>query len=404
METPTNDNRVTGVVDADNHYYEPDDAFVRHLDPAFAERALSIRRATDTDGRPYFGQQPLYYLERTPVDRMGRPGSWRHDKDGRYQPLPEDDLLTPGQIPHLFRQDARMAWMDEVGVEACVLWPSLALGIEVQMRDDPAACAANFSSFNRWLEEDWGFDFGERIFGAPWLTLIDLDTAIVELDSLIARGARAIAVLFAPVNGRSLGDPYFDPIWARCAEAGVPVGFHGAESGYNQLFSTQWGEAGRPAAHQQSPFQRAAFFERAIMDTLAAFVLHNVFGRHPGLQVMSIENGSAWVPYLLRVMDKAIKSGMYGPSLGGQVTERPSDIFRRHISVAPNDDDDIRGLVDLIGADRVLLGSDYPHPEGHEDPLHFLDGSGLTPEEVGLIAHDNTAELLRLQEASAAGG
>lgn len=385
---------VRTIIDVDNHYYEPDDAFVRHLDRAFADRSLTIRRTDGGDGRPYFGDEPLYYLERTPVDRMGRPGAWRRDRDGRYQPLPEDDLLSPGEIPHFFQRDARLAWMDDVGVEACVLWPSLALGVEVQMRDDPEACSANFSAFNRWLDEDWGFDFRHRILGVPWLTLVDLDAAVAELDRVLALGARFVAVLFAPVNGRSLGDPSFDPIWSRCAEAGVPVGFHGAESGYNQLFSTQWGEVARPAAHRQSAFQRAAFFERAIMDTLAALVLHNVFGRNPGLQVMSIENGSAWVPYLLRVMDKSVRSGMYGNWLGGTVTDRPSDVFRQHVSVAPHDDDDIRGLVDLIGADRVLLGSDYPHPEGHEDPIHFLDGAGLTPAELERVTWANASALL----------
>ena len=65
---------VTAVIDADNHYYEPDDAFLRHLDPVFSDRALHIRRSGDGTGRPYFGDQPLYYLERSPADRMGRPG------------------------------------------------------------------------------------------------------------------------------------------------------------------------------------------------------------------------------------------------------------------------------------------------------------------------------------------
>ena len=64
--------------------------------------------------------------------------------------------------------------------------------------------------------------------------------------------------------------------------------------------------------------------------------------------------------------------------------------------MAPYDDDDIRGLADLIGAGRILLGSDYPHPEGHPDPIHFLDGAGLTPSEIRLIAHDNAAALLGL--------
>lgn len=132
------------------------------------------------------------------------------------------------------------------------------------------------------------------------------------------------------------------------------------------------------------------------MDTLAALVLHNLFGRFPSLQAMSVENGSAWVPYLLRVMDKAEKTGSYGQWLGGRITDRPSEIFKRHVSVAPFDDDDIRGLIDALGADRVLFGSDYPHPEGVANPWDFLVGRDLREDELRRIARDNTAKLLAL--------
>ena len=176
----------------------------------------------------------------------------------------------------------------------------------------------------------------------------------------------------------------------------MPVAFHGAEAGYCDLFSDAFGERRRPPANQQSAFQRAVFWERPIMDTLAALVLHNLFGRFPSLQAMSVENGSAWVPYLLRVIDKAQKTGAYGEWLGGRVEELPSEIFRRHVSVAPFENDDIRELVDLLGADRVLLGSDYPHPEGLAEPLRFLEGHALSQEETRLISRENTARLLGL--------
>lgn len=384
------------VVDADNHYYEPDDAYTRHLEPEFADRALHIRRGDDGVGRPYFGNEPHYYLAQTPVDRMGRPGAWVHDKAGRYHLLPEDDMLAPGQIPHFARREARLAWMDAESIEATLLWPSLGLTVEHLMRDDPDACIANLRSFNRWLDDDWGFDFQQRIFGVPWITLIDLDAALAELEYVLDHGARVVTVLFAPVNGRSMGDPYFDPFWARLAEARVPLGLHGAESGYNELFSVQWGEPARPMAHQQSAFQRATLFERSIMDTMSALVLHNVFGRHPDLQVICVENGSAWVPYLLRVMDNGARTGEFGEWIGGKVDDVPSEIFKRHVSIAPFDDDDFRGIVDLLGADRVLLGSDYPHPEGYPVPVAMLDGIELTDGERALIAHDNAATLLKL--------
>jgi predicted TIM-barrel fold metal-dependent hydrolase len=217
-----------------------------------------------------------------------------------------------------------------------------------------------------------------------------------ELDYVLAHGARVVHQLFTPVNGRTVAHPDFDPFWARLAEADVPVAFHGAEAGYCDLFSAAYGEPRRPAAHHQSAFQRAVLWERPIMDVLASLVLHNLFGRFPTLRAMSIENGSAWVPYLLRVMDKAEKQGAYGNWLGGRITDHPSEIFKRHVSVAPNDDDDIRGLVDLIGATQVLLGSDYPHPEGFPEPRKFLEGHALSDAEAKLVARDNAIALLHL--------
>lgn len=384
------------LVDADNHYYEPDDAFTRFLGPAFAKRAVHIERDATGRGKPWVGRDPAYYLEMTPIDRIGRPGAVVADKDSRYRPLPDADMVEPGKVPRFYDREARLEWMDEEEIEAVVMWPSLGLGMEWQLRDDPAACVANLRSFNRWVDDAWGFDYRNRIFAVPTVTLVDLDEAVRELDTVLKLGARVVHVLFTPVNGRSIAHPDHDPFWARLAEAGVPVAFHGAEAGYCDLFSEAFGERRRPPAHQQSAFQRAVFWERPIMDTLAALVLHNLFGRFPGLQAMSVENGSAWVPYLLRVMDKAEKTGHYGNWLGGRIADRPSAIFRRHVSVAPFDDDDIRALIDAIGADRVLFGSDYPHPEGVANPWDFLTGRALSEAELRLVARDNTAKLLAL--------
>jgi predicted TIM-barrel fold metal-dependent hydrolase len=299
-------------------------------------------------------------------------------------------------VQRFYDRDERIRWMDEQEIEAVVMWPSLGLGVEWQLRDDPDACVANLRSFNRWIDESWGFDHQRRIFSVPTITLIDLEAALRELDRVLARGARVVHVLFTTVGGRTIGHPDFDPFWARLEEAGVPIAFHGAEAGYCDLFSAAYGERQRPPANQHSAFQRAVLWERPIMDTLAALILHNVFGRFPDLQAISLESGSAWVPYLLRVMDKAEHTGSDGEWIGGRITDRPSEIFRHHVSVAPFDDDDIRGLVDLLGADRVLLASDYPHPEGIAVPRSFLDGHGLSDEETRLVSRENAARLLDL--------
>jgi len=388
------------IVDADNHYYEPDDCFSRHIEPRFRDRCVRIVRDGGGPGRPHLGEAPMYFLVSNPADLVGRPGAVVARKDERYEPLPPDQLIRAREVAELMDRSARLDWMDARGIDAVLLFPSLALTVEHQLRDDTRVCVANLRAFNRWLDEDWGFSYRDRIVAVPFLTLVDLGSALSELEWVLDHGARAVHLLFAPVQGRSIADPYFDPFWARLSEAGIPVCFHGCDAGYSELFSVQFGEPPRPPAHAQSAFQRAFFYgERPIMDTLGCLVLHNLFGRFPTLQVMSIENGSAWVPYLLRVMDKAAKTGAQGRWLGGPVTERPSEIFKRHVSVAPFDDDDARALIDLIGADRVLLGSDYPHPEGYPEPREFFSGVPLSDDERRRIERANTARLLGLPTA-----
>jgi predicted TIM-barrel fold metal-dependent hydrolase len=133
------------------------------------------------------------------------------------------------------------------------------------------------------------------------------------------------------------------------------------------------------------------------METVGALILHNLFGRFPSLQVLSVENGSLWVPYVLKAMDKMKGMGRNGPWLGGRVEGRPSEIFKRHITVSPYHEEDIAALVELIGVDRVVLGSDYPHPEGLNNPADLADRLvTLEADEVRTIMRDNGRRLVGL--------
>src|SRR5207302_5459120 len=113
------------------------------------------------------------------------------------------------------------------------------------LKHDIGATMASLAAFNRWLEEDWGFAYQQRLVTAPMLSLADPAAALVELDSLIDRGARIIHIRPAPVPGehgasRSLGNKLHDPVWARLAEASIPVAFHLGDSGYNAFFAAAW--------------------------------------------------------------------------------------------------------------------------------------------------------------------
>ena len=131
------------------------------------------------------------------------------------------------------------------------------------------------------------------------------------------------------------------------------------------------------------------------MDTISSMVFHNFFGRFPNIDVMSVENGSLWVPYLLDAMDKMKGMGRNGPWPGGYVEGKPSEIVRRRVFVSPFHEEDLVALVGRIGASQVLFGSDYPHPEGLADPATFAEHlDGLPPGDVEQIMGGNTARLL----------
>jgi predicted TIM-barrel fold metal-dependent hydrolase len=380
-----------GLVDADNHYYEPRDFCTRHIEPRFRDRAVRV----DAEDRIWVGDAPFTFLANWDFDRHGRPGALREILRARKYDEAGESLVE--EIQPAFRdRQARLALMDEQGLEAALLFPTVGVCVEHFMKEDPEQLYANLRAFNRWLDEDWGFAHRDRIYGVPLLSLADLDRAVEELEFVLARGARVVSLRPGPAYGRSPADPHFDPFWARLDEAEVPVAFHISESGYNESMSVHFGEEPNPSSHLQSAFQWSCFYgDRPIMDTIAALIFGNLFGRFEKLQVLSVENGSLFVSYLMKVMDKMGGMGRNGPWPGGRIREKPSAILRRHVSVSPYHEEDVIALAREIGASRVLFGSDYPHMEGLAEPRDFRESiAGLEEAEQRLVLRENTLALL----------
>jgi len=389
------------LFDADNHYYEPRDCYTRHIEPRYRDRAIHVVPGPDGREKIMVGDKPFTFLAHHSFDRTAKPGALREMlRNMSHEGVRED--ASQDMKPEYVNRDARLALMDRQGVEAALLFPTLGVCVEQFMKDDPEQMYANVRSFNTWLDEDWGFAHEDRIFAVPLLDLLDLDLAVQELERVLHRGARAIAIRPGPAFGRSPADPFFDPFWARVNEARVLVCFHIAESGYNEMMSVHWGEDANPASHFQSAFQWTNFYgDRPIMDTVSALILHNLFGRFPNVNIASVENGSLWVGYLMKVMDKMKGMGRNGPWIGGYVKGRPSAILKRRVFVSPYHEEDIVGLAEQLGPTQVLLGSDYPHPEGLAEPRQFLETIDTLPEaDQRRIARDNLRTLLGMDRAA----
>jgi predicted TIM-barrel fold metal-dependent hydrolase len=377
------------VYDADEHYYEAEDALTRHL----PREHRGLVRWADIEGRRTLvvNGRLVTVVPNPTYDPVGAPGSLEtYFRAENFGGVAMRDLVQMQPIRPEYRdRDARVAVMDGQRVQLAWLLPSLGLGLEEMLVDDADALYAVFRAYNAWLDDDWGYDRDGRIQTGPMLSLVDPAAAEADLARAIDRGARFVSMRPAPVDvpgrPRSPGDPLHDRVWAMAAEAGVVVAVHAADSGYAKHLRS-WGELDRYTGLKMSTLSEvmSVHIERPVFDMMAALVCHGVFDRHPGLRVASLELGAAWAPELIRRFRVA-----YGKT--PQLFARdPVESFREHVWIAPFYEDDIRTIRDAIGADRILLGSDWPHPEGLPEPRAALrDYAPLSPGELRLALHDN---------------
>ena len=311
--------------DADNHYYEALDAFTRHLDPKLGPR--TVQWAT-IEGRKYHvvGGRVSRAVVNPTFDPVAKPGAlheyFRGNPEGKS---PLEFLREREPIPAEYRdRDARLRALDEQGLEACWLFPTLGMLYEELLKHDVEAVGHTFRAFNRWVEEDWGFAYHDRIFAAPYIALGDVGWAVAELEWALARGARLVCMRPAPAwtatGPRSPADARFDPFWARVAEAGVTVVVHAGDSGYTTGGYTQDG-FGATFDQGWKPSVKAFAIERAAYDFLITLAFERLFDRFPGLRVASVENGSEFLPDLFRKLaQSAAKTpGWYTRRPGGDV-------------------------------------------------------------------------------------
>ncbi len=380
--------------DADHHYYEHEEAFTRHIDPRMKKRCMDWALVNGRQ-RLLVGGKINRFIPNPTFDPVARPGILDEYFRGR-NPDAKDirelfGELDPIQAEYRDR-DARIKLLDTQNLEGAYFFPTLGVGMEESLKGDPEACIAAFQAFNRWIDDDWGFAYQDRIYAAPYICLMDEHAAVAELEWALEKGARLVCMRAGPIahpsGSCSPGDKRFDPFWARVAEAGITVTYHSGDAGY-QKFADQWGVGGEFQAFEYDSLQMC-LSPAPIRDTMAALICHGVFERHPQLRVATIESGSSWVGPLLSSLKKTY--GQMPTSFGRDPVEQ----VREHIWVSPYYEDDLSQLKTDIGAEHILFGSDYPHAEGLAEPTEFIhDLVGYDDAEIRLVMRENALGLLR---------
>lgn len=390
------------IFDCDNHFYESLDAFTRYIEPQFAKRAMQW---AEINGRTRLlvAEKVNRFIPNPTFDPVSKPGALDEYFRGR-NPKGADTKELFGELdriadrPEYRDRDARLRLMDQQGMQGAIFLPTLGVGMEQPLLHDVPTLHAAFRAFNRWMNEEWGFAYQERIFAAPVIILVDPEQAVAELEWALDQDARFVLMLPGPVmtpaGGRSPAGPEYDPLWSRINEAGITVVVHGGDSWYSSYLK-DWGETGQMEAFRQNPF-RGLVSHSAVQDFFANLLAHHLFARYPNLRIASIETGSDWVFHLHEKLKKSF----------GQVPhmypEDPRETFKRHVWISPFYEDELGKLRDLLGGGRLLMGSDYPHAEGLAEPSAYikdLRNFGFSDDEARLVMRDNGIELSQRRPA-----
>ncbi|KOS55250.1 amidohydrolase family protein [Rhodococcus rhodochrous] len=385
------------MTDFDQHSYEAPDAFTRFMPKHKLHTAVRPVSVPGYDRKVLLANDRIVTALENDLDQAYVPGSLVEmlKKRASGESTDSDRFYEPIQPEYLDREK-RLIQLGEQQIEKSIMYPGGWGLLAEAYLDATDPLYDNIESFNKWIDEDWGFNYKDTIYAPAMISMRDLDRACQELDRVLDKGARFVVLPAGPAYGRSPGDPYFDPFWARINEAKAVVCYHISEFYYQSNVAADWGWSLVP------PFQFSAwqwqnsYGERPVTDTLSALIFDNLFGRFPNIKVLVSEFGAEWVPHFIRHMDKSRGMARNGRWLGGQLTERPSEIFKKHVRVVPYPEDDTVGMVEKLGStETLLMGSDWPHAEGLREPADFYARvEGLGDENRRLFLRENGMKLI----------
>jgi predicted TIM-barrel fold metal-dependent hydrolase len=274
-------------------------------------------------------------------------------------------------------------------------FPNFVLFAQPPTPDEYEHRHAGIQAHNRWLA-DYVSRKPEARAGIGQIFLNDLDDAIADAKWCHENGLRGgILVGSVPPTCdwiKPLYDPYYDPLWATCAELGIPVNAHSGTGGpvYQKA-------PAMPLVH----FLEIPFYSQR---PLAYMILGGVFERHPDLKFVLTEAGCAWIPEMLKHLD-GLMANIRGNAVGemrfdGELVPPRSatEYFHQscYVGVSQPTPADIKAALGPVGIDRVMWGSDYPHEEGTgpftKEHLRQVMGQ-LPPEQIQQILAENAAKL-----------
>lgn len=266
--------------------------------------------------------------------------------------------------PRMTETGPRRAWLADQRIGRQVLSPWLDVQSGTRdwarrMNDAMCASAAEFGTVA----------LATVAPGAP-------DTMAADLtEALRAEELAGLLLSTDPAAGPPLHDPHWDPLWSVAAGAGIPIMLHPPTCG--------------PSAGLSSIGDLGNVHGRLVDNTIAIskLILHGVLDRHPGLRIVLV-HGGGYLPYQAARLDGGYRTGE--TKAGDLAQGLPSAYLSAfHYDTVALSAPAIRFLAELVGAEGMLLGSDFPFALGDPQPTRTVEAAGLSLKSL----RDNALEL-----------
>lgn len=352
------------IIDVDTHITEVPDVWTRRA-PAHLRDAVP-RVETDAGGKQWWwlGGDRLVPIGLTATAGTG---------DFKRPPRGYDDMH-----PGAFDARARLAYMDDTGIWAMVLYPNVGgFGAQEFLRlKDRALMQLCVEIYNDWQTE-WASAAPERLLPITSIPFWDVPAAVREVRRCAAMGHRGILFTGDPqsLGQPILGDRHWDPLWEVAVELDLPVSFHiGSGNMEGGLLRDKIKGYGRMAAFAELSVGLFMNNGRHLCDLLMSGVL----ARFPTIKFVSVESGIGWIPFTLEALDYQFE-GNHVAEDRPEFDRLPSEYFKRNVyacywfeQTAP------RRLLDKVGIDNILFETDFPHPTSlYGEEVHRRISGGL---------------------------
>ncbi len=370
------------IVSADDHVLEPPDLFTSRLPSKLADAAPHVVEGADGGEYWIIDGQP------NPI-RDWNVASGRATSDWGGEPARYDELRRGA-----YDVDARVADMDLAGISMSLNFPSALWGFAGRVfsaMPDPELGLACLRAYNDWMIDDWCGAHPGRFIACqlPWLA--DVDIAAAEIRRNAERGSTCVAF---SENPEKLGLPsihsgYWEPFFAACAETGTVINLHVGSSS----------EIAQPSSDSPHSVANALFGMNSMLAT-TDWLFSQATIRHPDLRIVLSESGIGWVPGLIDRLDWVDR---YRDSITLRddwdfANGSPSDELRRAFWYTSIWDPATFAVIDRIGADRVMIEVDYPHPDSswpHVQQTVSDQLDGLPDDTVENVTHRTAAHVYR---------